>query len=151
MVLNKTDQMDASCLPSIPATFSILLLLLFPYSHQLVHFFLFCITCNHNGQVRIPDTARADGWMCHDATEAVVMKKGCYVKLSTAAIPMPTVSFPCTSLRSMGRKCVRLTVVSRYRSPPTTTKDASGTGKVKKPKESYVCTFSCVSFIFQRG
>ncbi|CAN0466956.1 unnamed protein product, partial [Scytosiphon promiscuus] len=43
-------------------------------------------------QVRIPDTARADGWMSHDATEAVVMKKGSYVKLSTASIPLPTVS-----------------------------------------------------------
>lgn len=43
-------------------------------------------------KVRIPDTARADGWMSHDATEAVVMKKGTYVKLSTASIPLPTVS-----------------------------------------------------------
>lgn len=43
-------------------------------------------------QVRIPDTARADGWMSHDATEAVTMKKGTYVKLSTASIPLPTVS-----------------------------------------------------------
>lgn len=43
-------------------------------------------------QVRIPDTARADGWMSHDATEAVTMMKGTYVKLSTAAIPLPTVS-----------------------------------------------------------
>jgi len=43
-------------------------------------------------KVRIPDTARADGWMSHDATEAVTMKKGTYVKLSTASIPLPTVS-----------------------------------------------------------
>lgn len=42
--------------------------------------------------MRIPDTARADGWMSHDATQAVVMKKGSYVKLSTASIPLPTVS-----------------------------------------------------------
>eukprot|EP00752_Nemacystus_decipiens_P002047 g1962.t1 len=42
--------------------------------------------------VRIPDTARADGWMSHDATEAVTMKKGTYVKLSTASIPLPTVN-----------------------------------------------------------
>lgn len=44
-------------------------------------------------QVRIPDTARADGYMSYDATEAVTMKKGSYVKLSTASIPLPTVSF----------------------------------------------------------
>ncbi len=43
-------------------------------------------------KVRIPDTARADGWMSHDATAAVEMKKGTYVKLSTASIPLPTVS-----------------------------------------------------------
>lgn len=43
-------------------------------------------------QVRIPDDARADGWMSYDATEAVGMKKGSYVKLSTATIPLPTVS-----------------------------------------------------------
>lgn len=29
--------------------------------------------------------------MSHDATEAVTMKKGTYVKLSTASIPLPTV------------------------------------------------------------
>lgn len=60
-------------------------------------FSLFCIIHHFDDQVRIPDTARADGWMCHDATEAVVMKKGYYVKLSTAAIPMPTVSSLCAS------------------------------------------------------
>lgn len=50
-----------------------------------------CVVYFFLSQVRIPDTARADGWMSHDATEAVTMKKGTYVKLSTASIPLPTV------------------------------------------------------------
>lgn len=57
-------------------------------------------------QVRIPDTARADGWMSHDATEAVTMKKGTYVKLSTAAIPLPTVSCIPVSRPSVPRSYV---------------------------------------------
>lgn len=42
--------------------------------------------------LRIPDTARADGWMSYDATVATPMAKGSYVKLSTANIPVPTLN-----------------------------------------------------------
>ncbi|CAM9771646.1 unnamed protein product [Phaeothamnion confervicola] len=42
--------------------------------------------------VRIPQTARADGWMSYDATASTNMTKGSYVKLCSAIIPMPTVN-----------------------------------------------------------
>ncbi|CBJ29816.1 conserved unknown protein [Ectocarpus siliculosus] len=72
--------------PLVPAT------LITPIAPHSLSFRPILTSASSEITVRIPDTARADGWMCHDATEAVVMKKGTFVKLSTASIPLPTVN-----------------------------------------------------------
>ncbi|CAN0100254.1 unnamed protein product, partial [Ectocarpus sp. 12 AP-2014] len=72
--------------PLVPAT------LITPIAPHSLSFRPILTSASSEITVRIPDTARADGWMSHDATEAVVMKKGTFVKLSTASIPLPTVN-----------------------------------------------------------
>ncbi|CAN0090631.1 unnamed protein product, partial [Ectocarpus fasciculatus] len=72
--------------PLVPAT------LITPIAPHSLSFRPILTSASSEITVRIPDTARADGWMSHDATEAVAMKKGTFVKLSTASIPLPTVN-----------------------------------------------------------
>lgn len=80
--------------------------------------------------------------MSHDATEAVTMKKGTYVKLSTASIPLPTVS-TCTDPDRHGKR--KNSVVWRgavkegyfvYNTPPET---------IVSPLPGVLCTTADVS------
>ncbi|KAG5190262.1 ATP-NAD kinase-like domain-containing protein [Tribonema minus] len=72
--------------PLVPAT------LITPIAPHSLSFRPILTSASSEITVRIPETARADGWMSYDATASVAMEKGSYVRLSTAQMPFPTLN-----------------------------------------------------------